>query len=199
MNDYTWVTRPGRLVRYVGRNPLVRPSDRLEAWTVLIAVVVAILTIPFAAAIGTALHDQQVQLSVSQVAGRHTVAATVIADGALDAQPGGARFGTPIRWSVGTTSHTGWLNGTDQLQAGDTATVWVDDHGNQVGPPLSREQASIVAVGTAALTWLVVVAVLYAAVRVFRWRLDLIRSAEWSREWENFDRDGNGRRKHRHT
>jgi hypothetical protein len=34
---------------------------------------------------------------------------------------------------------------------------------------------------------------------VFRLRLDLIRFAEWSREWENFDRDGNGRRKHRHT
>jgi hypothetical protein len=196
MEEYTWSAQQFRLVRCVGRHPLVRNSDRLEAWVVLIAALVAVLTVPFAAAIGTATHDQQVQVSVRQAAERHTVAVTATADSALEAQAAGVmRFGTPVHWSVGSTEHTGCLEGADRLRPGDQATLWVNNFGEQVGPPLSREQATMMAIATAALAWLVVVAVLYTVVRAVRWHLDRIRYAEWTREWQTFDRDDNGRRK----
>lgn len=199
MDEYTWSAKQWRFVSCVGRHPLVRNSDRLEAWIALIAALVAVLTVPFAAAIGTATHDQQVHISVRQATERHTAAVTVTADSALEARAGGVRFGTPVRWSVGPTEHTGCLEGADRLKAGDQATLWVNNFGEQVGPPLSRERATMMAIATAALAWLVVVAVLYTVVRAVRWYLDRIRYAEWTREWQTFDRDDNGHRKNRHT
>lgn len=197
MDEYTWSVKPGRLARYAGRNPLVRTSDRLEAWTVLIAVLVAVLAIPFAATIGTLTYERQVQLSVRQAAELRQVAATVIADSTPEAQPGRVWFRTQVRWSVGTEPTTGWLEGADRLNAGDRATVWVNDRGEQVGPPLSREQASVVAIGIAALAWLAVVVVLSTSVRVVHWHLERSRYEGWTREWRTFDCDGNGRRKNR--
>lgn len=182
MDEYTWSAKQCGLVRYVGRHPLVRPSDRLEAWVVLITSLVAVLAVPFAAAIGTATHDQQLEISVRQTAERHTVAATVTADGAPEAQQGSVRFGNPVRWTVAPT-----------------AQVWVNDFGEQVGPPLSREQATTMAIATAALAWLVVVAVLYTAVRAVRWHLDRVRYEGWTREWQTIDHDDNGRRKNHRT
>ncbi|WP_442931273.1 Rv1733c family protein [Mycolicibacterium sp. 120320] len=197
MDEYTWSAKPCLLSRYVGRHPLVRRSDRLEAWVILIASLVVVLTVPFAAAIGTATHDRQLQVALQQAAERHTAVATVTDGSTFVAQPGRVTFGTPVRWSVGPAVHTGWLEGVDRLKPGDRATVWVNDFGEQVGPPLSRGQATTMAIASAALAWLVVVAVLSAAVRVVQWHLNRSRYAEWTREWQLLDRDGNGRRENR--
>lgn len=199
MDEYTWSAKQCGFVRYVGRHPLVRPSDRLEAWVVLMASLVAVLTVPFAAAIGAAMHDQQLEVSVRQTAERHTVVAMVTADGALEAQPGRVRFGAPVRWSVGPTAHRGWLEAANRLKPGDRATVWVNNFGEQVGPPLSSEKVTMMAIATAALAWLVVVAVLYTAVCAVRWHLDRVRYAAWAREWQTVDRDDNAHRKNRRT
>ncbi len=199
MDEYTWSARPCLLARYVGRHPLVRPSDRLEAWVVLIASIVVVLTVPFAAAIGTATHDRELQVALRQAAERQTVVATVTGGSTLVAQPGRVTFGTPVRWSVGPAVHTGWLESSERLQSGDRVAVWVNDFGDQVGPPLSREQATTMAIATAALTWLMVVAVLSTVVQVVQWRLDRSRYAEWTREWQLLDRDDNGRRENRRS
>lgn len=47
------------ILRVFSRNPLVRGTDRLEAVVMLLAVTVSLLTIPFAAAAGTAVHDSR--------------------------------------------------------------------------------------------------------------------------------------------
>lgn len=39
------------------RNPLIRASDRIEALAMAVAVMVSLLAVPVAAAVGTAVHD----------------------------------------------------------------------------------------------------------------------------------------------
>jgi hypothetical protein len=41
------------------RNPLLRASDRIEALVVALAVMVSLLAVPVAAAVGTAVHDSR--------------------------------------------------------------------------------------------------------------------------------------------
>ena len=65
------------LLRLLGRDPLVRTTDRIEALVLVLAVVVSLLAIPIAAAVGTAVYDSRRQAYAEQAHTRHTVAATV--------------------------------------------------------------------------------------------------------------------------
>ena len=48
-----------RFARLFGFNPLVRVRDRVEALVVVLAVVVMLLAVPIAAAVGTAVYDSR--------------------------------------------------------------------------------------------------------------------------------------------
>ena len=47
------------LLRLLGRDPLVRTTDRIQALVSVLTVVVTLLAAPIAAAIGTAVHDSR--------------------------------------------------------------------------------------------------------------------------------------------
>ena len=64
----------------VGRNPLIRISDRVEALVLVLAVVVSLLAIPIAAAVGTAVHDSRSSLYAEQAQARRMVTATVVGE-----------------------------------------------------------------------------------------------------------------------
>ena len=65
------------LLRLLGRDPLVRTIDRIEALVLVLAVVVSLLAAPISAAVGTAVYDSRRQLYAEQAETRHTVVATV--------------------------------------------------------------------------------------------------------------------------
>ena len=65
------------LLRLLGRDPLVRTTDRIEALVLVLAVVVSLLAIPITAAVGTAVYDSRRQAYAEQADTRHTVTATV--------------------------------------------------------------------------------------------------------------------------
>ena len=65
------------LLRLLGRDPLVRTTDRIEALVFVLAIVVSLLTIPIAAAVGTAVHDSNRRAYAEQAHNRHAVTATV--------------------------------------------------------------------------------------------------------------------------
>ena len=65
------------LLRLLGRDPLVRTTDRIEALVLVLAVVVSLLSAPVAAAVGTVVHASSRQLYAEQAHTRHSVAATV--------------------------------------------------------------------------------------------------------------------------
>src|SRR4051812_17830613 len=88
------------LLRLAGRDPLVRTTDRIEALVVVLAVVVSLLAIPIAAAVGTAVYDARRQTYAEQADTLHTVPATVTD---VPASPQILRTGTttvPARWTA---------------------------------------------------------------------------------------------------
>ena len=60
-------------------NPLVRASDRLEAFVTLLMIIAVTMAVPVAGAIGTAVHDTRSQMYAEQAKTRHAVAATPLA------------------------------------------------------------------------------------------------------------------------
>src|SRR4026209_844330 len=99
------------------RNPLLRASDRIEALVMALAVMVSLLAVPVAAAVGTAVHDSRRHVYAQPHHTRHLVTATITDD--TDA-PDISRTNTATmaaRWSAAGAEHTGPVT----AQIGDQA------------------------------------------------------------------------------
>lgn len=77
METFTLRLRQCWIIRAVGRNPLVRTSDRVEALTLMLVFATALVVTPFSAAIGTAVHDTHARAYAEQSRDRHPVTAVV--------------------------------------------------------------------------------------------------------------------------
>ncbi len=199
MDEFTWSPVAQFWLRNFmcfSRSPLVRRGDRLEAAARLVALVAALFLIAPAAAFGTSVYDQQRQAAARQSAEWHTVAATALDSSAVVSRVGAAGFRSHVRWWAGGTDHDAWFVGSQQLKTGDQTSVWVNNRGEYVGPPLTRDQVSAAAFGAAVLLWLGLTGSLYGLVQALRWRLDRKRFAGWAAEWQELDRDGRGRKDH---
>ncbi|MDR3660211.1 MAG: hypothetical protein P4L86_07390 [Mycobacterium sp.] len=152
------------------------------------------LVIAPAAALGTSVYDEQSRLAARQGVEWHTVTATAVDKSLVESRVAALGFRSHVRWSVGGADHTAWFVGPQDLAPGDQTSVWVDNRGEYVGPPLTRDQVSAAAFGAAALLWLGVAGGLYLMVLAVRWRLNRKRYAGWAADWQQLDRDGGGRR-----
>ena len=65
----------------VSRNPLVRRIDRVEPLAIMLAIVVSLLVIPVAGAVGTAVYDDRADLYAQEAGTRHRVTATITENG----------------------------------------------------------------------------------------------------------------------
>lgn len=179
--------------RLLARNPLVRRSDRVETFAILLTVVAAVLTIPLAGAIGTAVHGDLVQKFATHRAERTTVQAVAMHDSVAAGQVADQSFRTQIRWEFGGSVHTGTVR-TVELAAGAPVTIWIDDDGDRVPAPLTDEDAASQAVVTAVTIWITVVGVAVGGWALLRYRLDRARYADWDRGLD--DLTGGGRTNH---
>ena len=130
--------------RVAGRNPLVRRTDRIQAWLCILAGLINILAIPVVAAIGTSVHDARVSFYAEQAKHRHAVAATALEDSRPEVGPGPADVSLFVRasWSDGGSSHVDVVKWPDEATAGDQTDIWVDDAGGLVDPPASPSRAA---------------------------------------------------------
>lgn len=179
--------------RLFGRNRLVRASDRAEALVLVLAVVVSLLIVPIAAAVGTAVYDSRSNLYAEQAQGRRTVTATVIDDSAA-VRPRSKTMTAHARWFVAGAEHTGQVRARTTLKPGDSVEIWVDENGSHVGPPMGS--AAEEAMAAAFAIWLgtaTAAALLYVGTRAV---LNRARDARWQRDFENLvaGSDGHTRR-----
>ncbi|WP_423797523.1 Rv1733c family protein [Mycolicibacterium mageritense] len=193
METFTLSFRWGLLIRMLGRNPLVRVSDRIEALLLALVFVTALLAVPVAGAIVTAVHDSRAQTLVEQARNRHLVAATAIEDAiqAPDAARG-VNAAVQARWRVGAVDHTELVTARADVKAGDPVDIWVNAAGNRVAAPAPAWQAGTAALLTAAAYWLVMVGaafLLWAGVHLVVVRS---RTTGWDRALELLA-DGSGR------
>ncbi|GAA0630805.1 hypothetical protein GCM10009535_02790 [Streptomyces thermocarboxydovorans] len=166
-----------------GRNPLIRTSDRVEAWFRRALLLVLVAGMPLAAiAAGTAAYERAMHTVRVQAADRQQVSAELIS-GTVDAYHG-AKQQAQVRWSEEDgTVRTGTALVDADTPKGATVKVWVDRDGYVTSPPMTDMQAVTNASFTGGLTALGVVAATSAAQTLLRAALDRRRYAQWEAEW----------------
>ncbi len=177
------------ILRVFSRNPLVRGTDRLEAVVMLLAVTVSLLTIPFAAAAGTAVHDSRSHVYAHQAQTHHPATATVIDhEGVIDSNttatsaPPRTKITVPARWVVNGIERSGEVNAKPGTKSGDRVGIWVDSAGQLVDEPAPPARAIADAALAALGLWLSVAAVAGALLALTRAILIRVRNASWQHD-----------------
>ena len=158
MQTFTIGLGRGWWVRLLGRNPLVRSSDRIEVMVLSLAVLLTVVAVPIAGAIGTFVYDAHTRVYAEEAQTRHQVTATAIEDGTVVMQPKSLSFTARATWSAAGRDHSDIVTWSDQVKAGDQQFIWVNADGAKVGPPSSSSDAAADAVGIAISVWLGVAA-----------------------------------------
>lgn len=168
-------------------NPLRRRSDQVEAWILLLAVVLGVLgaavatVVTWSVARGTAEEQRTDRLRVSAVAmkdadpeGRET----------FYKAPGADSSRVPVRWTAPDgTVRQGTAEVPDGTRAGTAVPLWVAPDGGQTAPPVGAAMAALQSGICAALAGAATVALVCAAQAVVRGRLDRRRVRQWESEW----------------
>jgi hypothetical protein len=182
-------------VQAFGRSPLMRRSDRIEAIVLVLAVILIVVAIPIAGAIGTFVHDERTRVYAEEAHSRHQVLATATDDGNVVLRANHVEFSAEATWSDAGRSHTHVVTWSGRAKAGDQQRIWVNSSGEFAGQPSALSQADSEAVAVALAVWLGVAEVSAALVYLVRRCLDQRRYAQWDRETNSYH-DNNGRRNH---
>ncbi|GAA0909682.1 Rv1733c family protein [Streptomyces thermoalcalitolerans] len=162
-------------------NPLRRREDVVEAWIVLVMLVVAVLGGALVGTVATRAIDQDL---ARQRADRHPVQAVLLTDTPSSTPANSPRLTAMVRWTAPDgTVQTGRAPVDEGLRAGTTITVWQDDRGVLVPPPPDPTEARVEAVLLGCAAALAFVGVTYAATALARRRLDRRRYDRWAAEW----------------
>jgi hypothetical protein len=169
-------------VRALGRNPLIRVADRLEAFTILGVLTLALVAVPVAQQAGDTAYEARMQTATEQAHTRHTVDAVVV-EGSTGMP---ADFDSPayvrVQWREGTHTRTEQVVSPATVKEGEPLKVWLDDAGKVVGPPVTRVDARVSAIGAAWIVWsFAVLLSALLAVAICR-GLDRARARAWERE-----------------
>ncbi|MFI5615688.1 hypothetical protein [Amycolatopsis sp. NPDC051903] len=172
-----------------GRNSVARPSDRVQAWLVLMVILAALVAIPFSAAAGSAVYAAQQHQSARELAENRPATATLLADGPPDSVTGrsGEVSGprpTDATW-LGSDGarHIGRVNADAGTHRGDLVPIWVDRSGAVVPAPLSAEAAVVNAVAAAVGLYFVTCLALGLIHGSSVFALNRHRARKWQQEW----------------
>lgn len=171
------------------RNPLRRRSDVVEAWAMLVVVVLLALGAPSAGAVvGWWAHDDARAVATQQRAERHRVRAEVVdrTPDSLPAVQGGRErsYRAAVRWTdAGGSAHTAMARVPAGTRQGDKVDVWFDARGRGVPAPpdetaVWQHTLTMGACGAAAAA-----AVILLGHTLVRGAAQRRRLAEWERDW----------------
>ncbi|MFG1930702.1 hypothetical protein ACGFK1_08585 [Mycobacterium sp. NPDC048908] len=181
--------------RLLAGNALVRTSDRVEAVAMLLALLFAILAVPVAGALGTAVYDNRIHVFADERMARHEVQATATHDSSVTALPYQSSYVSEVHWEFAGQLHTGVASTRNRMKVGDQTSVWVDAAGEFTPPPRGDKDAAAEAVMTALGLWVAVAGAAAAAYALLRSRLNHLRHAAWDRELDDLA-DNGGRTNH---
>ncbi|MCW2521387.1 MAG: hypothetical protein JWR46_4006 [Mycobacterium sp.] len=183
-----------RVLRACGHNPLVRGVDRVEMLIVALGILVALVSVACAGALGTAVHEARSRVYITQAQTRHALTATATKDSIIVLR-GDDSTATRVnaRWQVDGTEHSATLNWDRPVKTGDPLTIWVDRHGDHVDPPAPTSQAAKDAVAVAYVVWQMVALATAGLVCLGRAYLDRRRDSAWERDIRCLIDDNGGR------
>ncbi|NIJ12302.1 hypothetical protein FHU38_002646 [Saccharomonospora amisosensis] len=169
-----------------GPGPLVRRVDRVEGAAFAVTVLLALLAVPAAVAVGGRAYARQVRLAREQAADRHPVTAVVLADATRARVPVvGSRVRVPGRWRTQQGQRRrGLISVAAGTKAGAERVVWLDRRGEMVPSPVSTRRAGGIAAAAGIGTWLAAAAGLAAGYGSVKAVLAGYRLRAWGRAWE---------------
>jgi len=171
------------------RSPLRRRSDVVEAWTVLVVVVLLVLAAPLVGAVvGWWAHDDARSVATAQRAERHQVRAKVVGKvpDSLPTVQGGREHSArvTVRWTqAGGTAQTATARVPADVRQGDMVDVWFDSRGRSVAPPPDETAVWQHTVTMGACGAGAAIAVILLGHSLVRGAANRHRLAEWEREW----------------
>ncbi|MTD55387.1 hypothetical protein GKO32_15575 [Amycolatopsis sp. RM579] len=177
---------------HLGRNPLARRSDRVEAAMLMVVAVGLLAAIPLAVILGSGTYHSQAAISAQQQSSRHLVTATLVENApspvtGIDSaylNADGSTTGVHARWAVpGGGQQIGLVSANPGATAGTQVPVWLGEAGAPVPPPLTPTDAVTTSVLTAVFSWLLAALVLVGVYLATRLILDRRRAVHWDREW----------------
>lgn len=191
METFTLSLRRCWIIRAVGRNPLVRTSDRVEALMLMLVFATAVVITPLSASIGTAVHDTQARAYAEQSRDRHPVtavvtekpSATMLEDAIAMPEQTHAVVKARVRWRVEGVDHTETLKVDPEAKVGDRIDIWVDGNGHWVAAPMPTSQAGMDALVVGATSWVGFMAGVAALSGLVHAALKRRRDIGWDREW----------------
>jgi hypothetical protein len=187
-------TRPWT-ARVVGRSPLTRTVDRVEAWAVVAAFFLLVAAVVPALAIGQVGYDARVKEIAADASARHPVEATVLGDSTSEpsiAESTAATFMANLRWTAQNSVHENLTKVDGPVKAGDHVQIWVTDRGNVTTPPPADSDAHMMKIGTVAMIWLALAGLILGAYALLRSALNRIRDRRWDRGWRELVENGGG-------
>ena len=191
MDTFTFGMRRNRLLQAMGSNPLVRRSDRIEALSLVAAVLILVIATPFVCAFATSLHDSRAQVYTQEVAHRHPAIATATEEGELIAASNDVWFTAQARWNAAGQDRVGVVNWPGRAKIGDRQAIWVDDNGQYARPPRPPSRATADAWTIGLVVWFALLDAVAGAYCAIRWRLDARRLAQWDLEINEHNRQLN--------
>jgi hypothetical protein len=192
--------QPERRARRPRRLPR-RRSDRVEALTTWVLCGLVAATLLATALVGGSVHAFASDRIRAEQSDRRPVPAVAVADAPV--VPGDGGVG-PTYGAVGWTAPDGTERaGSAQVppltKAGGAVTVWTDDRGDVVAPPLGSEFPLVMTATSVVFTLLAGFVLIVFAVLGERRLLDRLRAAEWGAGWRRVEpvwsgREDSGRR-----
>ena len=144
----------------LGRNDLLRISDRVESIATAIVVIIAIVAIPMAAAVGTSIHETRSKANAEYVASLHHIKASVVGDGTPKRESlYKVVYSTPVRWNAAGGDRTATVQWSEMVRPEDHIMVWVNESGELTEGPAPVDQAARDGISIAIMLWSTVVAV----------------------------------------
>lgn len=182
MQTFSYDLRRWWISRVFSGNPLVRATDRVEALVIMLAIVVSLLVIPVAGAVGSAIYDVRAHLYARQARTWHQIEATITGTGRKPIDPDSGLPVVQLRWATKSGWRTASLPWPDPVQPGDVVQVGVDADENLADAPPPTSNAGSEAVTIAVSIVLLVMGASASLVAATRWQLDRIRDAQAERE-----------------
>ncbi len=186
METYTLDTRRWRVARIVGRNPLLRRTDRIEALVLLLALLASLAVIPVCGVVAAVTFDTRHSLYSREAHERHRVAATVSEVLLVDS-------GTTVvqaKWAAASGERSGQVQLARVAKPGETDDIWVDGDSKPSLPPTPTWHAVIDAVGMAGVALLIAAFAMTSLVAAAYGQLNRARYAAWERELRSLVEDG---------
>ena len=169
---------------YQGHNSLARRGDRAEGVLLALVLLIGLLSVPVAAAIGSEYHAQQMAVVAQQTSSRVAVTAVLTGD-APTATQGMSRVLAPATWTRpdgGTGS--GSVDAPSGAATGSRIVVWLDRAtGAVTTAPLTPGGALLVTLLMVSSLWLVGQLVLAMLFQGTVWLVRRVRMRQWEREW----------------